>query len=292
MYALSNSQDQQSALDAHGLMSFNADYATPGNAGADASIPPSFQLAAATRSENLESGSLSDVAWRNHAEGNDAYQRGDFGTAAELLERSRAMFETAGDRNGVAWSYNNLGKVAYRTGDYANATRFAKSSLQMFHDRNDRHGVAWSLHVLGRIDYRLGNYASALARFQECVTHFRAISGDEALRLSLEKLGKTYFRIGDLASASKTYAEALELNKAAHDDNGIQACLESLVHIAYKQDKPMLTDLLLAQSRGGYAAVAGTPPYAAITPAGAAATGGKQQAVWNQCLITMWKEMF
>ena len=46
MYALSTSQDQQAGLDSNGLMSFNADYATPGNTGADTSIPPSFQFAA------------------------------------------------------------------------------------------------------------------------------------------------------------------------------------------------------------------------------------------------------
>jgi hypothetical protein len=95
--------------------------------------------------------------------GTVAFQQGEDGRAAALLEEALAVQRTLGGKRDIAISLGNLGSVAFQQGEYTRAAALLEESLALQRTLGDRHGIAEALGNLGSAAFPQGEYTRAAA---------------------------------------------------------------------------------------------------------------------------------
>jgi predicted ATPase len=143
----------------------------------------------------------------------------DISSAAELTERSLALYRQLADERGVAEALYQRGLVAFYQADYGRAADCLAESLALARDLGDTNLVnrsLWSLAWPG--------------------------SGPDDV-------------LGDIAETKKLAEESLERSRQLQDPRGVCAALEALLYVARMEGSPSRVQLLieefLAQLRQG-----------------------------------------
>jgi adenylate cyclase len=98
--------------------------------------------------------------------GGIAYRRNDHQGAAEMVQRSLAIYQRAGDRSGAAAAYSNLGMLAVSAQDPVAAHDRFTLSLAMREALGDMQGVAVARNNLGQLERSRGNLDQAIEHLQ------------------------------------------------------------------------------------------------------------------------------
>ena len=139
--------------------------------------------------------------------GGIAYRRNDHQTAADMVQKSLAIYQRAGNRSGAAAAYSNLGMLAVSAQDPNTAhDRFALS-LAIRETLGDMQGIAVARNNLGQLERSRGNFAAA-------IEHLRKAS-DVAAQLELAHVhAQSLSNLGSVLTLAGRTEEAL----AALDD--------------------------------------------------------------------------
>jgi predicted ATPase/Tfp pilus assembly protein PilF len=135
-------------------------------------------------------------------------QRGEPERAAELVERSLAVFREQGDRERVGTALNSLGSIRRVLGDFDAARSFLEESLAIRRELGDHARMASSLSNLGIVAFEQGDLDDAEARFVEALALDRAHGNEWGAGAALDNLSA-------VAIERRDYEPARELNREA-----------------------------------------------------------------------------
>jgi predicted ATPase len=124
-------------------------------------------------------------------------QRGEPEQAAELVERSLAVFRAHGEQERVARALNSLGTIRRGLGDLESARSLLEESIGVRRELGDEAGTAGALSNLGVVAFDLGDLDDAEARFTETVTLDRAHGNEWGAAVALDGLAGVALERGD-----------------------------------------------------------------------------------------------
>jgi tetratricopeptide (TPR) repeat protein len=136
-------------------------------------------------------------------------QRGEPERAAELVERSLAVFRDEGDRERVGTALNSLGSIKRVLGDFDAARTLLEESLAIRRELGDQARMASSLSNLGIVAFEQGALDDAEARFVEALELDRAHGNEWGAGAALDNLSAVAIEHGDYATASGLVRDTL-----------------------------------------------------------------------------------
>jgi predicted ATPase/class 3 adenylate cyclase len=168
-------------------------------------------------------------------------QRGEPERAAELVERSLAVFREQGDQQLVARALNSFGGIKRALGELESARSLLEESIGVRRELGDEPGTAWALSNLGSVAFEQGDLDGAEARFTETLALDRAhgnawgaaVAGDGLAAVALERCD--YARAGELIRDTLVSAERLadqEIIAFSLEKAGVLAAAEGNVERA------------------------------------------------------------
>jgi predicted ATPase/class 3 adenylate cyclase/Tfp pilus assembly protein PilF len=168
-------------------------------------------------------------------------QRGEPERAAELVERSLAVFREQGDQQLVARALNSFGGIKRALGELESARSLLEESIGVRRELGDEPGTAWALSNLGSVAFEQGDLDGAEARFTETLALDRAhgnawgaaVAGDGLAAVALERCD--YARAGELIRDTLVSAERLadqEIIAFSLEKAGVLAAAEGKVERA------------------------------------------------------------
>jgi tetratricopeptide (TPR) repeat protein len=164
-------------------------------------------------------------------------QRGEPERAAELVERSLAVFRAHGEQESVARALNSLGGIKRALGELESARSLLEESIGVRRELGDEPGTAWALSNLGSVAFEQGDLDGAEARFTETLAldHAHgnawgaAVAGDGLAAVALERCD--YARAGELIRDTLVSAERLadqEIIAFSLEKAGVLAAAEGM----------------------------------------------------------------
>jgi predicted ATPase/class 3 adenylate cyclase len=142
-------------------------------------------------------------------------QRGEPERAAELVQRSLAVFRELGDRESVARALNSLGGIKRALGELESARSLLEESIGVRRELGDEPGTAGALTNLGSVAFEQGDFEEAEARLTEALTLDRAHGNEWGAAVALDGLAavplerRDYDRAGELIHETLVAAERL-----------------------------------------------------------------------------------
>lgn len=201
--------------------------------------------------------------------------RGEYAAAAELHERSLAIYRELGDWQGVAVALNLRSELAHCQSDYAAARQYREESLAVYRKLDDqfgicqltaglgyaicwqgdleqgerlleeslalsrrigsRHDIAGCLWVLGNVACCHRQYDRAVALLEESLAIRRQMGVPSDLADPLVTLGMTAEARGDLSRARAAFEEAITLRRQGADKLDLAEALTRLGLVALAQ---------------------------------------------------------
>ena len=143
--------------------------------------------------------------------------RGEYEKCKELWAESLSIYREIGDRWGVAWTLNFLGHLAAEQADYLEARQFLQESLAIHQEMGNQRGMAGALNGLGYTLYLLGEYEEARTLLQEALAIRREVGYRRGIAISLNYLGQVAGALGQLPESKKYFYEALKLTSNIED---------------------------------------------------------------------------
>jgi hypothetical protein len=128
-----------------------------------------------------------------------------------------------------------LGVLVDQRGDSARAAELVQRSLAIFREEGDRERVGAALNSLGSIKRALGDLDAARSLLEESLAIRRELGDQARAASSLGNLGVLAFERGDLDEAESRFLEALELDRMHGNEWGASATLDSLVAVAIER---------------------------------------------------------
>jgi predicted ATPase/class 3 adenylate cyclase len=159
-------------------------------------------------------------------------QRGEPGQAAELVERSLAVFRDQGDRERVGTALNSLGSIRRVLGDFDAARSMLEESLAIRRELGDEARMASSLSNLGIVAFEQGDLDDAEAGFVEALELDRAHGNEWGAAAALDNLSAVVIERGDYARARELNREMLVLTERVGDQELIAFGLEKAAVLA------------------------------------------------------------
>jgi len=135
----------------------------------------------------------------------------DFQRALELIEESRACYETLNDPSGVATTLHNLGALAFDQNEYDRARLYYLDCLAMLKKSGDKQHVAGTLNNLGEVAHTQGDYAGAQALYERALKLNHELGNLNFEASNLNNLGIVAQKQGDYTQAQSFYEQSLEL---------------------------------------------------------------------------------
>lgn len=167
-----------------------------------------------------------------------AWLQGDFAAAAELGEKSLALFRALGDKRGIAGSLWVTG-IAVRDQQNENARAIAllEECLALHRELGDERGIGWAIFNLGVVAVSQRDYAKAKALLEESLTLFEKLDNTWGCVISLYWLGTVSRHLGDYDQFAKLLGESLALQKellqrGLGNWRGLALCLAGLAGAA------------------------------------------------------------
>jgi predicted ATPase/class 3 adenylate cyclase len=142
-------------------------------------------------------------------------QRGEPERAAELVERSLAVFREHGEQERLARALNSLGTIKRSLGELESARSLLEESIGVRRELTDEPGTAGALTNLGAVAFEQGDLEEAEARLTEALTLDRAHGNEWGAAVALDNLVAVvlergdYDRAGELISDNLVAAERL-----------------------------------------------------------------------------------
>jgi predicted ATPase/class 3 adenylate cyclase len=115
-------------------------------------------------------------------------QRGEHERAADLVERSLAVFRTQGERTRVAAALNSLGLIKRGLGDLEAARSLLEESIGVRRELGDEAGTAGALSNLGVVAFEQGDLDGAEVRFKQTIELDRAHGNEWGSGVALDNL--------------------------------------------------------------------------------------------------------
>jgi tetratricopeptide (TPR) repeat protein len=143
--------------------------------------------------------------------GGIAYRRNEHQKAADMVQRSLAIYQRAGNRSGAAAAYSNLGMLAVSSHDLVAAHDRFMLSLAIRETLGDMQGIAVARNNLGQLERSRGNFAPAIDHLQMASDIAGQLELTQIQAQSLSNLGLVLTLAGqtDEALASLDDAESL-----------------------------------------------------------------------------------
>ena len=143
--------------------------------------------------------------------GGIAYRRTEYQSAAELVQRSLAIYQRAENRSGAAAAYSNLGMLAVSSQDLVTACDRFTLSLAIRETLGDMQGIAVARNNLGQLERSRGNLAEAIEHLETASKIAGQLELGQIQAQSLSNLGLVLTLTGqiDAALAALDDAESL-----------------------------------------------------------------------------------
>jgi predicted ATPase/class 3 adenylate cyclase len=136
-------------------------------------------------------------------------QRGEPERAAELVERSLAVFRERGEQESVARALNSLGTIKRSLGDRESARSLLEESIRVRRELGDEAGTAGALSNLGVVAFEQGDLDGAEARFTETLRLDRAHGNEWGAAVTLDNLAAVAIERGDYDRAGELIRDTL-----------------------------------------------------------------------------------
>ena len=136
-------------------------------------------------------------------------QRGEPERAAELVERSLAVFREQGEQESVARALNSLGGIKRALGDLESARSLLEDSISVRRELGDEPGTAWALTNLGAVGFEQGDLDEAESHFKEALLLDRAHGNEWGAAVALDNLAAVALERGDYDRAGGLVRDAL-----------------------------------------------------------------------------------
>jgi predicted ATPase/class 3 adenylate cyclase len=159
-------------------------------------------------------------------------QRGEHERAAELVERSLAVFRTHGERERVGAALNSLGLIKRGLGDLEAARSLLEESLAVRRELGDEARTASALSNLGVVAFEQGDLDEAEARFTESLALDRAHGNEWGSAAALDNLAAVALERADSERARDLVRDTLEAAERVGDREVIAFALEKAAVLA------------------------------------------------------------
>jgi predicted ATPase/class 3 adenylate cyclase len=159
-------------------------------------------------------------------------QRGEHERAAELVERSLAVFRTHGERERVGAALNSLGLIKRGLGDLEAARSLLEESLAVRRELGDEARTASALSNLGVVAFEQGDLDEAEARFTESLALDRAHGNEWGSAAALDNLAAVALERADAERARDLVRDTLEAAERVGDREVIAFALEKAAVLA------------------------------------------------------------
>jgi predicted ATPase/class 3 adenylate cyclase len=177
-------------------------------------------------------------------------QRGEPEQAAELVERSLAVFRELGDQESIARALNSLGTIRRGIGDLESARSLLEESIGVRRELGDEAGTAGALSNLGVVAFDLGDLDDAEARFTETVTLDRAHGNEWGAAVALDGLTGVALERGDYDWARELIRDTLTAAERLADRELIAFGLEKAAVLAAAEGNAARAGRLAGASDG------------------------------------------
>jgi predicted ATPase/class 3 adenylate cyclase len=164
-------------------------------------------------------------------------QRGEPERAAELVERSLAVFRRQDDRERVGAALNSLGSIKRVLGDFNAARSLLEESLAVRRELGDQARMASSLSNLGIVAFEQGDLDDAEARFVEALDLDRAHGNEWGAGAALDNLAAVAIERGDSERARELNNEVLVSAQRVGDQELIAFGLEKAAILAAAEEQ-------------------------------------------------------
>jgi predicted ATPase/class 3 adenylate cyclase len=171
-------------------------------------------------------------------------QRGEPERAAELVERSLAVFRDQGDRERVGTALNSLGSIKRVLGDFDAARSLLEEGLAIRRELGDHARMASSLSNLGIVAFEQGDLDDAEGRFLEALELDRAHGNEWGAGAALDNLSAVAVERGDDERARELNREALISAQRVGDQELIAFGLEKAAVLAATESNAALAGRL------------------------------------------------
>jgi predicted ATPase/class 3 adenylate cyclase len=136
-------------------------------------------------------------------------QRGEPERAAELVERSLAVFREHGEQERLARALNSLGTIKRSLGDPESARSLLEESIGLRRELGDEAGTAGALSNLGVVAFEQGDLDEAEARFTETLALDHVHGNEWGAAVALDNLVAVVLERGDYDRAGKLIRDNL-----------------------------------------------------------------------------------
>ena len=164
-------------------------------------------------------------------------QRGEPERAAELVERSLAVFREQGDRERVAAALNSLGSIKRALGDLDAARSLLEEGLAIRRELGDEARAASSLGNLGILAFERGDLDDAESRFLEALELDRMHGNEWGACTGLDSLAAVAIERGDHERARELNRAMLASVQRVRDQELIAFGLEKAAILAAAENK-------------------------------------------------------
>jgi len=164
-------------------------------------------------------------------------QRGEPERAAELVERSLAVFRQQDDRERIGTALNSLGSIKRVLGDFDAAGSLLEESLAVRRELGDEVRMASSLSNLGIVAFEQGDLDDAEARFVEALELDRAHGNEWGAGAALDNLAAVAIERGDSERARELNSEVLVSAQRVGDQELIAFGLEKAAILAATEEQ-------------------------------------------------------
>jgi predicted ATPase len=159
-------------------------------------------------------------------------QRGEPERAAELVERSLAIFREHGERRRVASALNSLGLIKRGLGALESARSLLEESIALRRELGDEAGAAGALSNLGVIAFEQGDLDEAEARLEETLELDRAHGNEWGSGVAADNLAAVALERGHQDRARELIRDALVTAQRVGDQELLAFGLEKAAVLA------------------------------------------------------------
>jgi predicted ATPase/class 3 adenylate cyclase len=159
-------------------------------------------------------------------------QRGEPERAAELVERSLAVFREHGEQERLARALNSLGTIKRSLGDPESARSLLEESIEVRRELGDEAGTAGALSNLGVVAFEQGDLDAAEARFTETLALDHVHGNEWGAAVALDNLVAVVLERGDYDRAGELIRDNLAAVERLADRELIAFGLEKAAVLA------------------------------------------------------------
>lgn len=175
--------------------------------------------------------------------------QGDHLAAAALLGESRALAQGAGDAQELAWVVWAEGIAALQQEDLATAADAVEQSRRLFQTAGDIHGLVTALGVLVTVAAASAEPSRALDRANEYFSVAEALGDQWTTSWVLWAVGLAHWRLDDMDKSGDLVIRSLNLRRPFEDLLGSALAIELLAWVTSRKGRPERAARLMGAAR-------------------------------------------